>query len=82
VDKTNFLPLVAGQAEPSGLLPLQMPANMEAVEDQASGTPRDMDCYEDAAGNTYDFAFGLNWAGQIEDERTERFAVDVQVGLE
>ena len=81
VDNSNYLALAAGQVEPYGLLPLQMPANMEAVEAQASGTARDMDCYVDANGNTYDFAFGLNWAGRIADERTERFAVDVQVGL-
>ena len=81
VDKSNFLAMVAGQVEPTGLLPLQMPADMEAVEGQASGAPRDMDCYEDANGNAYDFAFGLNWAGRIEDARTERFAVDVQEGL-
>lgn len=81
VDKSNFLPLISGQVEPSALLPLQMPANMEAVEAQACGTPRDMECYVDANGNTYDFAFGLNWSGVISDERTERFAVETQVGL-
>lgn len=81
VDKSNYLPLVAGQVEPSALLPLQMPASMEAVEAQQSGAPRDMECYVDANGNTYDFAFGLNWTGVINDTRTERFAVDAQVGL-
>ncbi len=81
VDKSNYLPLVAGQVEPSALLPLQMPASMEAVEAQQSGAPRDMECYVDANGNTYDFAFGLNWTGVINDTRTERFSVDAQVGL-
>lgn len=81
VDKSNYLPLLAGQVEPSALLPLQMPASMEAVEAQQSGAPRDMECYVDANGNTYDFAFGLNWTGVINDTRTERFAVDAQVGL-
>lgn len=81
VDKSNFLPLAGGQVEPSALLPLQMPANMEAVEAQACGTPRDMACYVDANGNTYDFAFGLNWSGVISDERTAQFAVETQVGL-
>lgn len=81
VDKSNYLPLVAGQVEPSALLPLQMPASMEAVEAQQSGAPRDMECYVDANGNTYDFAFGLNWTGVINDTRTKRFAVDAQVGL-
>ena len=81
VDKSNYLPLVAGQVEPSALLPLQMPASMEAVEAQQSGAPRDMECYVDANSNTYDFAFGLNWTGVINDTRTERFSVDAQVGL-
>lgn len=81
VDKSNYLPLVAGQVEPSALLPLQMPASMEAVEAQQSGAPRDMECYVDGNGNTYDFAFGLNWTGVINDTRTECFAVDAQVGL-
>ena len=73
VDKSNYLPLLAGAVEPSALLPLQMPANMAAVEAQASGVPRDMECYVDTAGNTYDFAFGLNWSGVIKDERVETY---------
>ena len=81
VDKSNYLPLLAGQVEPSGLLPLQMPANMEAVEAQAFGVPRDMECYTDANGNVYDFAYGLNWSGVISDTRTEKYGVPVQTGL-
>ena len=73
VDKSNYLAIAAGQVEPSALLPLAMPKNMEAVEAQASGTPHDMECYVDAAGNKYDFGFGLNWSGVIEDERTKTF---------
>ena len=30
----------------------------------------------DAAGNTYDFAFGLNWSGLIEDARTAKYRTD------
>lgn len=71
----NFLALVAGEVEPSGLLPLQMPANMETVEQQCEDVPRDMVCYVDANGNTYDFAFGLNWSGVISDERVATYAV-------
>ena len=29
--------------------------------------------YEDADGNTYDFAFGLNWKGVIKDKRVKRY---------
>ena len=35
---------------------------------------RDLDCYVDAAGNTYDFGFGLNWKGVIDDERVKTYA--------
>lgn len=35
-----------------------------------------MECYVDANGNTYDFAFGLNWAGVINDERVEKYSAD------
>ena len=65
--------IILGQAEPNGLLVFQQPVNMEVVEAQLSDVPRDMECYVDAAGNTYDFAFGMNWAGVIDDERTEIF---------
>jgi beta-glucosidase len=82
IDNSNFLPILAGQVEPSGLLPVQMPLNMEAVEEQQSGTPRDMECYVDADGNTYDFAYGLNWSGIIDDARTAKYAVDVMTGLD
>jgi beta-glucosidase len=67
-----FLEIIAGQVEPSGLLPLQMPANMETVEAQFEDVPRDMKCYVDSDGNTYDFAFGLNWSDVIKDERTAK----------
>ena len=65
--------LVCGQAEPSGLLPVQMPADMETVEAQAEDLPRDMRCWQDSEGNRYDFAFGMNWQGVISDARTARW---------
>ncbi|WP_340113048.1 glycoside hydrolase family 3 N-terminal domain-containing protein [Maribellus mangrovi] len=70
-----FLEIISGEAEPSGLLPLQMPANMETVEAQFEDVPRDMECYVDSDGNSYDFAFGLNWSGVIKDERTAKYNV-------
>ena len=75
-----FLEIIAGKAEPSGLLPLQMPANMETVEKQFEDVPRDMECHVDSDGNTYDFAFGLNWSGVIKDSRTEKYGVPPVVG--
>lgn len=68
------LDLVSGKAEPYGLLPCQMPADMQTVEEQCEDLPRDMRCYVDAAGNTYDFAFGLDWNGVINDARVRKYA--------
>ncbi len=75
-----FLEIIAGKVEPSGLLPLQMPANMETVEKQFEDVPRDMECHVDSEGNTYDFAFGLNWSGVIKDSRTAKYGVPPLVG--
>ena len=68
--------IISGEAEPYALLPFQMPASMDAVDAQAEDTIRDVECYVDAAGNTYDFAFGLNWNGLIEDARTAKYRTD------
>ncbi len=70
-----FLKTVAGEHEPNGLLVAQMPASMEAVEAQTGeDLPRDLECYVDADGNVYDFAFGLNWSGKIEDSRVSTYS--------
>ena len=68
-----ILEVLSGKVEPSGLLPFQMPANMRTVEEQLEDIPRDMECYTDAAGNTYDFAFGLNWSGVINNARVQQY---------
>ncbi|MCD7973601.1 MAG: glycoside hydrolase family 3 C-terminal domain-containing protein [Candidatus Azobacteroides sp.] len=69
------LDIISGKTEPSGLLPLQMPANMTTVETQKEDVPFDMECHVDSEGNTYNFAFGLNWKGVIKDERTARYGI-------
>ena len=66
---------VAGEFEPTGLLPCQMPASMDAVEGAYEDLPRDMECYTDSEGNTYDFAFGMNWSGVIDDDRVATYSV-------
>lgn len=76
VQDQAILDVLSGQAEPSGLLPLQMPADMRTVEEQAEDAPHDMTPYVDADDNRYDFGFGLNWKGAIEDERTRRYIVN------
>lgn len=68
-----ILELLTGGAEPSGLLPFQLPAHMKTVEEQLEDVPHDMEAYRDAAGHVYDFAFGLNWSGEICDERVVRY---------
>ena len=74
--------IIAGNYEPSALLPMQQPLDMEVVEGQYEDVPRDMECYVDADGNTYDFTFGLNWSGVIDDERVAKYNVDPIVGTD
>ena len=76
VDIRAVLDIVSGRVEPSALLPMQMPADMETVEEQLEDVPFDMECHVDSDGNVYDFGFGLNWSGVISDERTERYTTD------
>lgn len=71
-----LIQLIAGTAEPSGLLPMQQPASMEAVEAQLEDVPRDVECYVDSEGNTYDFTFGMNWSGVISDERVSAYSAE------
>ena len=68
-----IMDIIKGKVEPSGLLPMQMPANMETVEKQFEDVPRDMDCYKDSEGHVYDFGFGMNWKGVIEDARVQKY---------
>lgn len=65
--------IINGKVEPSGLLPVQIPANMETVEHHCEDVPLDMEPYKDSVGNKYDFGFGLNWSGPIKDGRADRY---------
>lgn len=73
VSNQALLELVTGVAEPSALLPFQMPESMDEVEKQLEDVPRDMKCYKDESGNIYDFGFGMNWKGIINDERVAKY---------
>jgi len=73
VQDQAVMDILVGAAEPSALLPLQIPTNMAVVETQKEDVPHDMECYKDTEGNVYDFAFGLNWKGMIHDSRTEKY---------
>jgi beta-glucosidase len=73
VQDQALLDILTGVAEPSALLPLQMPADMHAVETQAEDLPLDMKCFRDTEGHVYDFGFGMNWSGVIKDARTAKY---------
>lgn len=75
VQDQAILDILTGAREPSALLPLQMPADMETVERQFEDVPLDMKCYVDSEGNTYDFGFGLDWSGVIKDARVLKYRV-------
>ncbi|MEO8862608.1 MAG: glycoside hydrolase family 3 N-terminal domain-containing protein [Ginsengibacter sp.] len=77
VQNQAILDVLTGDYEPSGLLPVQMPADMKTVELQDEDIPHDMICYKDANGNAYDFGFGMNWKGVIHDERTAKYVNQV-----
>ena len=64
---------MCGEFEPYGLLPMQLPKDMHTVEKQFEDVARYMECYTDSDGNTYDFAFGMNWKGIIKDARVEKY---------
>jgi len=53
-----------GLREPSGRLPMTMPANMDAVERQLEDIA-DTDPFVDSRGNAWGFGFGLNFSGPI-----------------
>ena len=73
VQRQTVLDLMSGKAEPSALLPFQMPADMRTVEEQAEDTPHDMRCYHDADNHVYDYTFGMNWDGVINDCRVQKY---------
>lgn len=75
VKEQAILDIISGKYEPSGLLPMQMPANMSTVEKQYEDTPFDMECHKDSEGNVYNFGYGLNWNGIIQDTRTDKYGV-------
>ena len=74
--KAIYGDMLAGKVEPTGLLPCQIPADMETVETALEDVPRDLECYEDSEGNVYDFCFGLNWSGVIDDDRVATYGVE------
>ena len=77
VQNQAVLEILTGSAEPSGLLPYQMPIDMKTVELQDEDIAHDMICYTDTDGHTYDFGYGMNWKGVIHDARTAKYVNQV-----
>ncbi len=73
VSNQAVLEIINGTYEPYALLPCQLPADMETVEAQCEDVPKDMRPYVDKDGNCYNFAFGMNWSGVINDSRVKRY---------
>ncbi|ALS00330.1 beta-glucosidase [Enterococcus silesiacus] len=69
VQTQAILSVLSGEYMPSGLLPFQMPADMETVEQQKEDVPLDLICHKDELGHVYDFGYGMDFEHQIEDER-------------
>lgn len=74
VEHRAIFDILTGQAEPSALLPLNLPESMETVERHCEDIADDITPYTDSEGNTYRFGFGLDWSGVIEDERKKKYA--------
>ncbi|MDR1745587.1 MAG: glycoside hydrolase family 3 C-terminal domain-containing protein, partial [Planctomycetota bacterium] len=73
VGAAALMDIVSGRQTPSGLLPLQIPRDMETVEAQAEDMPRDMEPHRDSEGNVYDFAFGMDFTAVIDDDRVKKY---------
>jgi beta-glucosidase len=74
VQRRAVLDILTGKAQPQGLLPVQLPKNMETVENHCEDTAFDIVPYTDCLGSTYDFGFGMNWSGVINDVRTNKYS--------
>ena len=68
VQHEALLQIIKGMAEPRGRLPIQLPKDMETVEKHCEDKPFDLEPFRDSMGNTYDYGFGLNWDGKIQEK--------------
>lgn len=73
VNPQAALDVITGRFTPEGLLPIQIPVDMQTVETHQEDVAFDMECYEDSEGHLYDFGFGMNYDGVITDGRTRRY---------
>lgn len=75
VQKRAILDIITGKYEPSGLLPMLLPKDMDTIEKHCEDVTFDVEAYKDTEGHTYHFGFGMNYGGQIKDERTEKYSI-------
>jgi beta-glucosidase len=73
VQDQAILDIICGKVEPSAMLPMQMPLDMKTVELQAEDVPYDLKCHKDTEGHVYDFEYGMNWKGVINDKRIGKY---------
>ena len=74
VSAKAVLDVVTGKFNPYGLLPLQLPLNMETVEQQKEDVAFDMTCYKDSEAHVYEFGYGMDFNGVISDSRTKKYS--------
>lgn len=73
VEKRAVLDILIGKYEPSGLLPFIMPKNMETIEQHKEDVAFDYKAYIDEDDHAYDYGFGMDFSGKIQDHRTKRW---------
>lgn len=62
VQKKAVLHILTGKTEPSGKLPVILPADMETVETHCEDVATDLKPYTDSEENVYEIGFGLCYA--------------------
>ena len=65
VSRVAVLDVVFGGDNPTGRLPIQMPKDMDAVEEQSEDRALDMEAYIDSEGHNYDYGYGMNYEGVL-----------------
>lgn len=76
VQTQALMEIISGKVNPSGLLPFNMPLNMEEVEKQCEDVPHDMKVYVDEENHSYSFTYGMNFEGVIDDERVRKYKIN------
>jgi len=76
ISKKAVYEVLTGGYEPSGLLPVQFPKDMETVEIHCEDVAFDIEAYSDELGHKYQFGFGMNYSGQIDDARTRKYRIN------